>query len=389
MTQYLNGLTFDPIEVSLFPEYESIAVHVHNEASINENVPGLKKTPLGFSIPWASIAEIDQKRAALHVKLKSINPQRPESLFVLTDSLQIKEFLEKQSRYNGNTSDDGSLGNIPKWLAWGGAAVLILLGVFLSFENLHRIIPKTFDYSLGAKVNKQFSAFFPHCEDVASSEFIHRSMEKLSLDNDQFEYQVIVVNDTLQNALALPGGYIFIFKGLLQKAESQAEVLGVLAHEMAHVENRHSIQQLMRSLGLMVAMRLTLGSVFDGIEMLESGELMAEIGSGLLFLNFSREFESEADVEAVRRLHQKAISAQGMKDFFERMSTQSESNSSWWSTHPSHSDRVSYFDQKLQTEEFEEGSLFTPTEWNTIQNACGDLEEKDKFQWKSIFNVDE
>lgn len=389
MTQYFNGQTFDSIEVRLHLERESIVVRVPEGSFINENVPNLKKTPQGFSVPWGSIEGVDQKREELHIKLKSISLKLPKSLLVLNDSLIINEFLELRSRYSVYRNDPASSSIHYKWLLWSVVALFMLSTVFVGFEHIHRVIPTSFDYSLGSKVNKQFRAFFPHCEDAASSEFVNRSMQKLSLENDQFEYQVIVVNDTLQNALALPGGYIFIFKGLLQKSESQAEVLGVIAHEMAHVEKRHSVQQLMRSLGLMVAMRLTLGSMFDGIEVLESGELMAELGSGLLFLNFSREFESEADVEAVRRLHQKQITAQGMKEFFERMSLDSKSESSWWSTHPSHGDRVTYFDQQVQSEQFEGDSLFTRAEWKAIQNSCDDLIDQDKFQWKSIFNVDE
>jgi predicted Zn-dependent protease len=105
----------------------------------------------------------------------------------------------------------------------------------------------------------------------------------------QLEFRYIAVNHKMINAMALPGGYIFITKGMLEKLDSEAQLAAILAHETAHVTARHSAQAMTTQIGLDIVLsavsRKTAGGTTE----------IARIGSQLIGLKYSRGHEAEAD----------------------------------------------------------------------------------------------
>lgn len=146
-------------------------------------------------------------------------------------------------------------------------------------------------------------------------------------------YKVYVIDDKdLVNAFAAPGGYLFLTTALIQKAEHCAEVAGVMAHELAHITNRHSVEQMGDRIALVVATSV----LFDG-------GVMASIGSNLLANGFGRAQEAEADQDGLRYLADAGYNPRGMADFFGKLAQDEgalERFTVILSTHPTSSSRM-------------------------------------------------
>ncbi len=307
-------------------------------------------------------------------------------------------------------------------LTFGLGAGFLLL-VFLAFSNIHFFIPKRYDLYLGEKIEKQLLRKAEVCESDSLLEFINKVEEVLSMPEDNFKPKIHLVNYPLVNAVAFPGGKIFLFKGLVKVSESPEEVIAVLAHEMEHAERRHGIKQMSRSVGMAFMASMVIGMAVEGVEIFEAAEFMGEILSTLLYLKYSRGFEEEADKLAVKRLHSKEITAQGMADFFKRLDSLSkkedkkeekkneagnitenqgkiaseqkgeeqvddkaESLSSWFQTHPQSKKRYTYIQKAVEAESFGPNPLLAAerANWNELKNSCPDSKKPLKI-WKLIF----
>jgi len=152
---------------------------------------------------------------------------------------------------------------------------------------------------------------------------------QLAHRND-FAWEVKIINDpeTL-NAFCTPGGYIYVYSGLIKFLDKESELLGVLGHEMGHADLRHSTRQLAIATGQS-----------------EPG-LIEQIALGLASLKFSRSHESEADANSVLYLCNSPYDAAGAAGFFEKMLDR-PSPPQFLSTHPSPANRVEAIHAKKQ-----------------------------------------
>lgn len=151
-----------------------------------------------------------------------------------------------------------------------------------------------------------------------------------------FEVTVKISNDETINAFAMPGGFVVLHKGLIKKATSANEVLAVLAHELAHVEKRHSLQQMVGDLGTAVILSSLFGD-FQGI----SGFITTQ-GSDLISVSYSRDYEMESDLIAIDYLVEAKINPEGVISFFERISNKNDMLEipEFMSTHPLTEERI-------------------------------------------------
>jgi Zn-dependent protease with chaperone function len=146
-------------------------------------------------------------------------------------------------------------------------------------------------------------------------------------------YEFHVVKDDTLNAFALPGGIIVVNTGLIDATRRPEELAGVLAHEVEHVEQRHSLQAVVKDLGLRSLWLLLTGDIGSGV----LGQAALELTS----LRFSRAAESMADAAGFQRLIAAGIDPRGMADFFNTMSEREEAATPppFLSTHPGSDDR--------------------------------------------------
>jgi predicted Zn-dependent protease len=146
-------------------------------------------------------------------------------------------------------------------------------------------------------------------ESLALFEQLVKRIYPLYPEDGTIPITIDVIPGRTVNAFATLGGHIYVFEGLLKRAQSADELAGVLAHEIEHVRNRHVIQGVAVSL-------LTLGALKGG--MLGDQEAGSGIAYHLLTLKFSRQQEYEADEMALERLQMAHVDAAGFRQFFER-----------------------------------------------------------------------
>lgn len=153
------------------------------------------------------------------------------------------------------------------------------------------------------------------------------------LHPEEFEWKVILLrNDTILNAFCTPGGYIYVYTGLINYLESEDQLAGVLGHEIAHADLRHSTEQMTKNYGIGLAIQFFLGD----------GSLLGSIAGGLAGLTFSRDDETESDLQSVRYLYDTGYDPRGVARFFEKMEARGESLGPlvFLSTHPNPENRV-------------------------------------------------
>jgi len=156
-------------------------------------------------------------------------------------------------------------------------------------------------------------------------------------------YQLKILDASVVNAFAVPGGYVYFTRGILAHLNNEAELAGVMGHEIGHITARHSAQQYSKA--QLAQVTLGVGSAVASVAGLGALSGLAEMGVGMLFLRFSRDNERQADslgVEYASKLH---YDASKLGDFFhtlEQMNPGADRSGlpSWFSTHPNPEDRV-------------------------------------------------
>ncbi len=156
------------------------------------------------------------------------------------------------------------------------------------------------------------------------------------------------VDDPSPNAFALPGGYVFVTRGLLDLMNNEAELASVLGHEIGHVTARHSVHQMSEQ--QLAQLALGVGAILSPT-VAQLGEAASQ-GLGLLFLKYSRDDESQADDLGFRYALNQGYDVRYMDDVFRSLQRIEESSKqsplpTWLQTHPGEADRIQAIDKKL------------------------------------------
>jgi len=168
-------------------------------------------------------------------------------------------------------------------------------------------------------------------------------------------------NDTVINAFCVPGGYIYVYTGIIKLLDNEAQFAGVIGHEMTHADRRHTTDMLTLNYGVDLLLQLVLGSKPTQVE-----SILADLAKGLGELAYSRDNEYEADQYAVRYLYVTEEDAPSLGDFFTKISSQSQPPA-FLSTHPSPADRLAKINQEFQTLGGIHGGLF-PERYQEFKN---------------------
>jgi beta-barrel assembly-enhancing protease len=158
---------------------------------------------------------------------------------------------------------------------------------------------------------------------------------------DRFAWRcTIIVNDTVQNAFCLPGGYMYVYTGIIKLLDDEAQFAGVMGHEMAHADRRHSTDQLTVNYGIDLLLGIITGSNTGQLV-----QIVADLAAGLGTLAFSRLDENEADKYAVQYLYVTDYDAASLGGFFTKVESEPQPPV-FLSTHPSPENRL----QNIQDE---------------------------------------
>ena len=187
--------------------------------------------------------------------------------------------------------------------------------------------------------------------DPVVAEYVNRVGQNLVRNSDaKVPFTIKVVDSEDVNAFALPGGYFFVNSGLILKAENEAELAGVMSHEIAHVAARHGTRQATRG---EIANLATIPLVFMGGGWATYGIYQAaNIMIPVTFLKFSRGFESEADMLGLQYMYKAGYDPTAFVDFFEKIETLEKKKpgtmSKVFSTHPLTDDRIKAAQKNIQ-----------------------------------------
>lgn len=142
----------------------------------------------------------------------------------------------------------------------------------------------------------------------------------------------IIKDDATQNAFATPGGHIYVFSGLIKFLEDENQLAGVLGHEIAHADRRHTSRQLQNQYGITTLLSVVLG---------DNPSQLVQVAAGLGQLKFGRDFEREADQYSVIYLNKTTYSCDGAAGFFIKSEAQGQGNPpEFLSTHPNPGSRI-------------------------------------------------
>ncbi|PYQ52560.1 MAG: hypothetical protein DMF59_04360 [Acidobacteria bacterium] len=169
-------------------------------------------------------------------------------------------------------------------------------------------------------------------------------------DRPNLPWHFTVIDTPMVNAMALPGGYIYVTRGMLERINAEDELAGVLGHEITHVTARHAAAQMSRA--QVAQLGLALGSVIAGPQAAQTYGQLVELGVNLLFLRYSRGQESEADLvgtEYTTRAHFNPVGVERMLVGLQRLDKHPASGiERYFQSHPDPAKRVRDVRKKLQ-----------------------------------------
>ncbi len=155
-----------------------------------------------------------------------------------------------------------------------------------------------------------------------------------------YHFKVVDTDDV--NAFALPGGWLYVNRGLISASANESELAGVVGHEVAHVVARHGARQITKQFGLAMLVQVAVGD--DPSLTRQIAGQFAQLGAGLTLLKYGRDAECEADYLAVQETYAAGIDPEGMATFFEKLlalhETEPEGAAVWFSTHPPSRERI-------------------------------------------------
>ncbi|MEO9258186.1 MAG: M48 family metallopeptidase [Crocinitomicaceae bacterium] len=176
---------------------------------------------------------------------------------------------------------------------------------------------------------------------------------------DDFDWRVrIIKDDSTLNAFCTPGGYIYVYTGLMKYLDSEDQLAGVLAHEIGHADQRHSTRQMTTMYGIDVLLNILAGD----------RTMIKQITSSIIGLKFSRNHETEADQKSVEYLCPTTYNADGGAGFFEKLQAAGSTKTiEFLSTHPDPGNRIEHF-HAAKTELGCTGNQSYASEYKRIMN---------------------
>jgi predicted Zn-dependent protease len=189
----------------------------------------------------------------------------------------------------------------------------------------------------------------PILQDRYAESYVNQLISTLAagIQGTRFPFQARIVNSNEINAFALPGGYMYVNRGLIQAARTEGQLAGVLAHEMSHVVLRHGTHNASRAYVAQAGLGV-LGQVLSGgrRNSAQAINVIGGLGLNALFLKYSRDAESQADSLGAQLMARAGYDPMEMANFFDLLRQQEHSNpggaAKFFSDHPAPADRASH-----------------------------------------------
>ena len=220
----------------------------------------------------------------------------------------------------------------------------ILIGIAITCSLVGCGISQQQEVQMGQEYAQQINAQLPIIQDPELNRYINvlgDSISRLTSRGD-LDWHFFIVDAQEVNAFAVPGGFVYVNRGLIQRADQMDELAGVLGHEIGHVVRRHTIKQMEKAQGANIG--VTLACILTSICNSQVAGAAINVAGGALFARFSRGDEAEADAEGFKNVVHAGISPVGMVTMFRKLLDERRARpgavESWFLTHPLEEDRI-------------------------------------------------
>ncbi|MDC8760823.1 M48 family metallopeptidase [Janthinobacterium fluminis] len=328
---HLSGSSFPPEGLRVTARFEAGKLRIEAAGPLLELDPDqLIVSVGGFEEPQLYLNWLDAngKQAALQALAEA-----DIAALLATAPAPLQAQLQQQWRQRGRQHRQ-----VWGWLG-GLAGAALLLGALAWWQApraaawLAGLVPVAVEEKLGLAVLAQVRAQGGLLDSGAAQQAVQRIGADLTRGS-RYQYRWFVKKDASVNAFAMPGGYVVVHTGLLEQAAGPTELAAVLAHEVQHIEQRHSLKQMIGALGWGALLSVTLGDV-SGV----AAPLAHQAGT----LYFSRDMEEEADRLGFQALLRAHISPDGMLTFFQKLEKTTAGAAAlpaWASSHPQTGERI-------------------------------------------------
>jgi beta-barrel assembly-enhancing protease len=234
---------------------------------------------------------------------------------------------------------------------------------------------------MGKEYAQQIEQSMKLIQDPVINEYVNRIGQNLVRNSDaKVPFTIKVVDSDEINAMALPGGFFYVNSGLILAADDEAELAGVMAHEIAHVCARHATRQMTRA---QFANFMSLPLIFVGGGIGYAARQAAGIGLPLTFLHFSRGFEAEADYLGVQYMYKAGYDPNEFVNFFEKIQAEEKkkpgSLAKAFATHPQTPDRIQKTQEEIATIlPARDQYIETTSEFNDVKARLASIENRHK-----------
>ncbi len=230
------------------------------------------------------------------------------------------------------------------------------------------LIGETEERDIGAKMAAQIRAEKRIYSDRTVGDYVNRTGQHIARlsDRPDLPYQFTIIEDKTPNAFAVPGGYIYVHTGLLRILDNQAQLAGVLGHEISHIVARHSVKQLQEGLGLQILSTL----VFGGSS--QATQAAVNVGLALVLRGYSRDAEAEADNYGTLYMARAGYNPEGMAQVMDKLANLSASGEGFWenlaSDHPPAAKRAAAVRAEIKSRGLDAGLPMDPEPYRTVKS---------------------
>ncbi|MBN2340353.1 MAG: M48 family metallopeptidase [Deltaproteobacteria bacterium] len=283
----------------------------------------------------------------------------PMQVLSMLDSLAAKKKRRAAGRYS--------------FLVGLAAAVALLVGgMFMALRPAAAAVTEHISTEWETELGRSEAAKILEANQTCTDEELNSAVQEIGrrlamgMGDTPYQWHIKVIDDPEVNAFALPGGYVFINRGLIEASDNAEEVAGVLAHEFQHVLKRHGMKNVVANLGLRLVLYAIVGNS-DAVQ----GFLMENMAS-LAAMQFSRSQETEADLSAVDLAYRSQIDPRGFLAFMKKLEEKEDSVGAVLtivSTHPGSAERMDDISAMIEKKGAPRIEPFT-SDWTAIKKKC-------------------
>jgi predicted Zn-dependent protease len=205
---------------------------------------------------------------------------------------------------------------------------------------------------MGQEAAQQVNAQLPMVQDAQIQNYVNALGQRIARTTSRadLDWQFQVVNSDMVNAFALPGGFVYVNRGVLARASNMSEIAGVLGHEIEHVVRRHSVKQMEQAQGANVGVGLL--CALTGVCQSGVAQAAINVGGTAVFAKFSRDDEIQADEGGFNSMIRSGINPRGMLTLFQKLLAEEQQSgggnaSAWFADHPGTTDRIADIQRML------------------------------------------